>query len=158
MSMKQVQRTLAVEDDFDESKPSRRWPATMRSTEGGVSVARIWPSNQEVSAKGFGRAIKKSRQKDLAEQSRSLGKRIWPSNQEVLAKGFGRAIKKSWRKDLAEQPRSLSDKEVGRATKKSRQKDLAEQPRSLSDKEVGRATKESRRQGSWPSMKRVFGP
>ena len=26
--------TLAVEDDFDESKPSRRWPATMRSTEG----------------------------------------------------------------------------------------------------------------------------
>ena len=34
MSMKQVQRTLAVEDDFDESKPSRRWPATMMSTEG----------------------------------------------------------------------------------------------------------------------------
>ena len=34
MSMMQVQRTLAVEDDFDKSKPSRRWPATMRLTEG----------------------------------------------------------------------------------------------------------------------------
>jgi hypothetical protein len=74
----------------------------MRSTEGGVSVERIWPSNQEVSAKGFGRAIKKSRRKDLAEQSRSL------SDKEV-----GRATKKSRRKDLAEQSRSLGSKEFG---------------------------------------------
>jgi hypothetical protein len=73
----------------------------MRSTEGGVSVARIWPSNQEVSAKGS-----------------------WPSNLGVSAKGFGRAIKKSRRKDLAEQPRSLSYKEVGRATKKSRRQGI----------------------------------
>ena len=136
MSMKQVQRTLAVEDDFDESKPSRRWPATMRSTKGGVSVARIWPINQGVSAKGFGRAIKRSRRKDLAEQSRSLGG-----------------------KDLAEQSRSLGGKQFCRAIKKTRRKDLSEQPSSLGVKEVGRAIKESSdHEKSLRTMKRVFGP
>jgi hypothetical protein len=64
--------------------------------------------HQEVSAKGFGRAIKESRRKDLAEQSRSLGERSWPSNQEVLAS-----------RKLAKQLRSLGVKEVGRAIKES---------------------------------------
>ena len=105
---------------------------------------------QEVSAKGFGRAIKKSRRQGS-----------WPSNQEVSAS-----------RKLAEQPRSLGVKEVGRATKESRRqgsgpsnqevsasRKLAEQQTSLGVKEVGRAIKESSdHEKSLRTMKRVFGP
>jgi hypothetical protein len=52
---------------------------------------RIWPSNQEVSVKGFGRATKKSQLQGS-----------WPSNQEVSAA-----------RNLAEQSRSLGSKEFG---------------------------------------------
>ncbi len=115
---------------------------------------RIWPSNQEVSAKGFGRATKKSRRKDLAEQSRSLGERILPSNQEVSAT-----------RKLAEQPRSLGERIWPSNQEVSVTRKLAEQQRSLGGKEFGRAIKKSRQQGIWLSnekslrtMKRVCGP
>ncbi len=139
MSMKQVQRTLAIEDDFNESKPSRRWPATMRSTEGEVSVSRkLSEQPRSLGVKEVGRATKKSRCQgswpsnqevsaatNLAEQSRRLGERIWPSNHQVVLVS----------RKLAEQPRSFGVKEVGREKKES------------SDHEKSLRT-----------MKRVFGP